>query len=85
MVGAADLDQYGTWSQMPEYGAVWYPNNVPVDWAPYRNGYAYDPAYDGYSGDYYAYAAPPRVCITRERVYDPYIGRRVTIQREYRC
>ena len=42
MVGAADLDQYGTWSQMPEYGAVWYPNNVPVDWAPYRNGYWVD-------------------------------------------
>ena len=39
MVGAADLDQYGTWSQAPEYGAVWYPNDVAADWAPYRNGY----------------------------------------------
>jgi hypothetical protein len=39
MVGAADLDQYGTWSQVPEYGAVWYPSDVGTDWAPYRNGY----------------------------------------------
>ncbi len=39
MVGAADLDQYGTWSQVPEYGAVWYPSDVGADWAPYRNGY----------------------------------------------
>jgi len=42
MVGAADLAQYGTWSQMPDYGPVWYPNDVPVDWAPYRNGYWVD-------------------------------------------
>lgn len=39
MVGAADLDQYGTWTQAPEYGAVWYPNNVAPEWAPYRDGY----------------------------------------------
>ena len=39
MVGAADLDQYGTWTQVPEYGAVWYPTDVGTDWAPYRNGY----------------------------------------------
>jgi len=39
MVGAAELDQYGTWSQVPEYGAVWYPSAVEPDWAPYRNGY----------------------------------------------
>lgn len=39
MVGAADLDRYGTWSQVPEYGAVWYPSDVGADWAPYRNGY----------------------------------------------
>lgn len=42
MVGAADLDRYGTWQQMPEYGAMWYPNDVPADWAPYRNGYWVD-------------------------------------------
>ncbi|MEO8509174.1 MAG: DUF6600 domain-containing protein, partial [Betaproteobacteria bacterium] len=39
MVGAAELDEYGTWTQMPEYGAVWYPSAVAPDWAPYRNGY----------------------------------------------
>lgn len=42
MVGAADLAQYGSWSQNPEYGAVWYPNDVAADWAPYRNGYWID-------------------------------------------
>ena len=42
MVGYADLDEYGTWSQQPEYGAVWYPTSVPADWAPYRNGYWVD-------------------------------------------
>ena len=39
MVGAADLDDYGTWDTAPEYGAVWYPASVAGDWAPYRNGY----------------------------------------------
>jgi hypothetical protein len=39
MVGSADLDEHGTWAQVPEYGAVWYPNDVAPDWAPYRNGY----------------------------------------------
>ena len=42
MVGYADLDEYGTWSQVPEYGAVWYPSGVASDWAPYRNGYWVD-------------------------------------------
>ncbi len=39
MVGAADLDQYGTWQSTPEYGPVWYPTSVPTGWAPYQNGY----------------------------------------------
>jgi len=39
MVGAADLDEYGTWDMASEYGAVWYPANVAADWAPYNNGY----------------------------------------------
>ncbi|HEY4138134.1 MAG TPA: DUF6600 domain-containing protein, partial [Casimicrobiaceae bacterium] len=38
MVGHADLDQYGTWQTYPEYGAVWFPSTVAVDWAPYRDG-----------------------------------------------
>ena len=39
MVGAADLDRYGNWQTTPEYGAVWFPNVVAPDWAPYRDGY----------------------------------------------
>ncbi|GGF12450.1 hypothetical protein GCM10011611_17610 [Aliidongia dinghuensis] len=38
MVGADNLDQYGTWQQSPQYGAVWYPSAVDADWAPYREG-----------------------------------------------
>src|SRR4029077_11665528 len=37
--GTADLDNNGTWSQEPDYGHVWYPSQVPEDWAPYSNGY----------------------------------------------
>lgn len=39
MPGTDDLDNNGTWEQTPEYGHVWYPNDVPPDWAPYSNGY----------------------------------------------
>jgi len=39
MVGAADLDDYGAWETIPNYGAVWYPASVPADWAPYNTGY----------------------------------------------
>jgi hypothetical protein len=37
--GASDLDDNGTWRQEPDYGNVWYPNSVGVDWAPYSYGY----------------------------------------------
>ena len=37
--GYGDLDDYGTWSNEPNYGNVWYPNDVGPDWAPYSNGY----------------------------------------------
>ena len=36
--GYEELDQYGNWQDTSEYGAVWYPRSVPVDWAPYRAG-----------------------------------------------
>jgi uncharacterized membrane protein YgcG len=36
--GYSDLDDNGTWSEVPDYGHVWYPNNVDPDWAPYSNG-----------------------------------------------
>ncbi len=38
VVGYEDLDANGNWDEIPEYGAVWYPSNVPADWAPYRDG-----------------------------------------------
>jgi len=38
MTGAAELSNYGTWDQSPQYGAVWYPN-VDSGWAPYREGH----------------------------------------------
>jgi hypothetical protein len=38
MVGARDLDEYGTWESTPTYGPVWYPSTVAVGWAPYRFG-----------------------------------------------
>jgi hypothetical protein len=45
----------------------------------YAPGYAYGPGYG------YGYAPRYRVCQSRERVWDPYIGRSVVIRREYAC
>ena len=39
MTGAEELDRYGRWEQDPEYGALWIPTIVAVDWAPYRTGH----------------------------------------------
>ena len=36
--GYYDLDQYGSWSTVPEYGPVWYPSGIPGGWCPYRYG-----------------------------------------------
>jgi hypothetical protein len=39
-IGYQDLDDYGTWSNdVPEYGNVWYPSQVAVDWSPYHSGH----------------------------------------------
>jgi hypothetical protein len=38
MTGYAELDPYGQWRSSPQYGEVWYPNQVPTGWAPYRDG-----------------------------------------------
>src|ERR1700730_5069018 len=38
MPGYADLDGYGAWREVPEYGWVWAPR-VEVGWAPYRLGH----------------------------------------------
>ena len=43
--GAQDLDAYGQWRNVPDYGDVWYPNESS-DWAPYRDGnWVYEPYY----------------------------------------
>jgi uncharacterized protein DUF6600/FecR-like protein len=39
MVGYQDLDTYGTWRNVPEYGPVWAPRTVAVGWSPYHNGH----------------------------------------------
>lgn len=39
VVGYQDLDQYGSWRDTGEYGAVWFPSHVDPDWAPYRTGH----------------------------------------------
>ena len=36
--GYYDLDQYGSWDTVAEYGPVWYPSGIPGGWAPYRYG-----------------------------------------------
>jgi hypothetical protein len=38
MTGWEDLDDYGSWRNDPEYGAVWFPTRVEAGWAPYRYG-----------------------------------------------
>ncbi len=39
VVGAPQLDPYGTWTQDPTYGTVWYPTVTVANWAPYRYGH----------------------------------------------
>ncbi|MEO8564858.1 MAG: DUF6600 domain-containing protein [Betaproteobacteria bacterium] len=39
VIGYQDLDQYGTWSVVADYGNVWYPRSTPSGWAPYRTGH----------------------------------------------
>jgi len=38
IAGVEDLDQYGRWEQIPEYGWTWSPVSVELGWAPYRAG-----------------------------------------------
>jgi hypothetical protein len=38
VAGAEELDQYGRWQQIPEYGWAWAPAGVAVGWAPYVSG-----------------------------------------------
>jgi hypothetical protein len=44
--GSEDLDTYGKWSEVPDYGPVWIPSGGGPDWAPYRDGrWVYEPYY----------------------------------------
>jgi hypothetical protein len=38
VTGYEDLEEHGTWSSEADYGYVWTPRHVAVDWAPYRYG-----------------------------------------------
>ena len=38
IVGAADLNEYGRWEDIPEYGYAWTPAVVAAGWAPFSNG-----------------------------------------------
>ncbi|MFZ0731750.1 MAG: DUF6600 domain-containing protein [Candidatus Sulfotelmatobacter sp.] len=43
--GTQDLDAYGNWQNVPDYGDVWVPNE-PEGWAPYRDGnWVWEPYY----------------------------------------
>jgi len=43
--GADDLDAYGQWKNVPDYGDVWVPQE-PAGWTPYRAGrWVYEPYY----------------------------------------
>jgi hypothetical protein len=39
VIGYEDLDDYGGWRPVPEYGTVWFPHVSVVGWAPYRYGH----------------------------------------------
>jgi hypothetical protein len=39
VIGYQDLDDYGGWRLVPEYGNVWFPHTTIVGWAPYRYGH----------------------------------------------
>lgn len=39
VIGYQDLDRYGSWREIPQYGRVWSPSQVDSNWAPYRNGH----------------------------------------------
>jgi hypothetical protein len=47
--GASDLNYYGQYYDVPEYGNVWQPNGVGIGWDPFSNGYwSYSPGF-GYT------------------------------------
>lgn len=38
ITGYEELDRNGSWTESVEYGPLWTPRNVALDWAPYRDG-----------------------------------------------
>ena len=43
--GSQDLDTYGQWNSVPDYGSVWFPA-ADSGWAPYRDGrWVFEPYY----------------------------------------
>lgn len=46
IAGASELDHYGRWRVVSEYGPVWVPDAVPPGWVPYSTGrWIWDPYY----------------------------------------
>jgi hypothetical protein len=39
VIGYEDLDDYGGWRPVADYGTVWFPHATVVGWAPYRFGH----------------------------------------------
>jgi hypothetical protein len=39
IVGVDDLDEYGAWEDIPEYGHSWTPSRVAAGWQPYIDGH----------------------------------------------
>ena len=39
VIGYQDLDDYGDWRTVPDYGPMWVPHRVVAGWAPYRYGH----------------------------------------------
>jgi hypothetical protein len=71
---------YNNGYYQPNYGGGYYGNSYYRNSQPYYGGrYSRPYAYQ----DRYAYS--PRVCVSRERVYDRYTGRPMTIKRQYAC
>jgi hypothetical protein len=46
IAGASDLDHYGRWRVVADYGPVWVPNVISPGWVPYSTGrWVWDPYY----------------------------------------
>jgi len=46
MYGMDELDHYGSWRVVPDYGTVWVPDSISTGWVPYSTGsWVWDPYY----------------------------------------